>query len=50
MAMLSPFNYPGEVLWISSDGDDRMGAKSKSQKIPGQKINPQKIPCRNSVP
>ena len=34
------------VLWISSDGDDRMGAKFKYPKIPGPKINPPKIPCR----
>ena len=32
MVMLSPFSYPGEVFTISSDGDDWMGAKSKSQK------------------
>ena len=24
----------GGVLWISSDGDDRIGAKTKTQKIP----------------
>ena len=41
----------GGVLWISSDGDDRMGAKIITQKkIPGPKINPQKIPCRISEP
>ena len=41
----------GKALWISSDGDDRMGVKVKTQKksigfptkptkIPGPKINP----------
>jgi len=25
---------PGGVLWISSDGDERMGAKIKTQKNP----------------
>ena len=34
MVMLSPFSYPGKVFRISSDGDDQMGAKSKSQKNP----------------
>ena len=45
------------VLRISSDGDDRMGEKNqnpkksiglptKVQKIPGPKVNPQRIPCR----
>ena len=34
------------VLGISSDGDDRMEPKVKTPKIPGQKINPQKIPWR----
>ena len=49
------------VLRVSSDGDDRMGAKiktqknpfrasNKTQKIPGQKLNPQKIPCQISEP
>ena len=49
---------PGGVLGISSDGDDRMepkvktqknpylGLPAKPQKIPGPKINPQKISCR----
>ena len=37
MVMLSPFSYPGEVFRISSDGDDRIGAKSKSQKNPWTK-------------
>ena len=52
---------PRGVLWVSSDGDDRMGSKSKPKKnpfrasnktpkIPGQKINPQKIPCQISEP
>ena len=48
----------GGVLGISSDGDDRMepkvktqknpylGLPAKPQKIPGPKINPQKISCR----
>ena len=51
----------GGVLRISSDGDDRMGAKIKTpktslglpikpEKIPRPKINPQKIPCRISEP
>ena len=36
----------GEVLWISSDGNDRMGAKIKTpKKTPGPRINPKKIPC-----
>ena len=30
---------PGEVLRISSDGDDRIGAKIKTQKNPGPKIS-----------
>ena len=34
------------VLQISSDADDRMGAKSKPKIISEPKINPQKIPCR----
>ena len=33
----------GGVLGISSDGDDRMEPKDKTQKIPGPKINSQKI-------
>ena len=33
----------GGVLGISSDGDDRMEPKVKTQKIPGPIINPQKI-------
>ena len=44
---------PGGVLRVSSDGDDRMGAKiktqknplrasNKTQKIPGQKLTPKK--------
>ena len=48
---------PGGVLRISSDGDDKMepkvktqkkslGLPTKPQKIPGTKINPKKIPCR----
>ena len=49
---------PWGVLGISSDGDDRMepkvktqknpylGLPAKPQKIPGPKINPQKISCR----
>ena len=54
---------PRGVHRVSSDGagDDRMGAKiktqknplrasNKTQKIPGQKINPQKIPCQISKP
>ena len=47
----------GGVLGISSDGDDRIERKVKTQKkslglpekpkkIPGRKINPQTIPCR----
>ena len=50
--------WPGGVLRISGDGDDRTGAKIKTQKIPlGFKQNPRKyldknwidlkkIPCR----
>ena len=49
------------VLGISSDGDDRMEPKVKTQKnpygfqqnpqkIPGPKINPQKIPCQFGGP
>ena len=35
--------WPGRVLWISGDGDDRTGAKIKTQKIPlGFKQNPRK--------
>ena len=34
------------LLWISSNRDDEMGAKSKPQKIRGPKINPPK----NSMP
>ena len=35
--------WPGRVLWISGDGDDRTGAKIKIQKIPlGFKQNPRK--------
>jgi len=52
---------PQGVLQVSNDGDDRMGAKiktqkkslglpTKPQKIPGTKINLQKIPCRISEP
>ena len=51
---------PGGVLRISSDGADRMGEKknpkkslgllTKPQKIPGPKINAQKIPCRTRWP
>ena len=44
------FGGGGGVLQISSDGDDRMGAKVKAQKIPGPNINPQKLPCRISEP
>ena len=42
--------YPGGVLRTSSDGDDWMGAKIKTKKIPGPKINPKEIPCRISEP
>ena len=36
------------ILQISSDKDDRMGAKIKTKKkIPGPKINPPKIPMPN---
>ena len=49
------------VLQISSDRDDRMRVKMKTQKnplgfqhnlkkIPGPKINPKKIPCKISEP
>ena len=43
----------GGVLQISSDRDDRMGAKIKTQKNPkgfkqGPEFNPQKIPCQIS--
>ena len=48
---------PGGVLGISSDGDDRMEPKVKTQKNPqgfqrnpkkslDQKLTPPKIPCR----
>ena len=58
---LSPRGRGGVVLGISSDGDDRMepkvktqkkslGLPTKPQKIPGPKINPQKIPCRFGGP
>ena len=51
----------GGVPRISSDGDDRMGAKIKTQKIPwgfqqnpkislDQKLTPKKIPCQISEP
>ena len=50
----------GGVFRILCDGDDRTGQKSKPKKslglptkpknIPGPKINPQKIPCRDSEP
>ena len=54
----------GLVLWISSDGDDWMGAEIKTQKIPrasnkpflppqrnhGPKIIPQKFPWLISEP
>ena len=47
--------------WISSGGDDRMGAKiktpkkspglpTKNPKIPGTKINPKIFPCLISEP
>ena len=36
---------PGGVLWISSDGDDRMEPKVKTQKKPvGLPAKPKKIP------
>jgi len=52
---------PGGVLQVSSGGDDRMGAKiktlkksvglpTKPKKLPGPKINPQKIPYQVSKP
>ena len=34
----------GGVLWISSDGDDRMGAKIKPPKFLGLPTKPQNIP------
>ena len=37
---------PGRVLGISSDGDDLMEPKVKTQKNPGPQFNPQKIPFR----
>ena len=50
----------GGVIWISSDRDDWMGpniktpkilrASSKPQKIPGPRLNPQKIPRQISEP
>ena len=52
----------GKALWISNDGDDRMGVKVKTQKksigfptkptkIPGPKINPPSLPRKkNSMP
>ena len=51
----------GGVHRISSDKDDRMGAKIETQKhsqgfkqnppkIPGLKFNPKHIPCRISEP
>ena len=40
----------GGGLRFSSDGDDQMGQKSKPQKIPGPKINRQKIQCPISKP
>ena len=50
--------WPGGVLWISGDGDDRTGAKIKTQKIPlGFKQNPRKYldqklnwPQKDSLP
>lgn len=48
---------PSGVLWISSDGDYRMGVKIKTprkalglptQPIPGQQINPPRIPCTHA--
>ena len=35
------------LLWISSDRDDRMGAKIKTENVPGPKFSLQKIPRPN---
>ena len=32
--------------WILSDEDDRMGAKIRTKKTPGSKLNLPKIPCK----
>ena len=48
-----PHGWGGErgVLQISSDRDDRMGTKIKTQKNPsGPKMNLHKIPCQISEP
>ena len=47
-----PRGYPGSggALRISSDRDDRMGAKIETQKILWTKMWPKKNPCRISEP
>ena len=46
---MQPFNPKGggEVFRISSDGDDRIGAKIKTQKSPWTKNQPPKNPMPN---
>ena len=46
------YSSPGGVggIWFASERDDRMGQKSQPPKIPGPKINPQKIQCPISKP